>query len=115
MAKKKYRTSDTVVTTTSKNPSGSVKEEIRVVKTSEQKVFHRFNYILMVVSCILLVVGYLLMMGGRQEPDQFNYEEIYSFTRITLSPIVIVLGFAMLIFSILWKPKSFKENEVSKS
>ncbi len=69
-------------------------------------VYDRTNYILMVLGFLVLVLGYALMTGGHQAPDQFNFDEIYSFRRITLSPIIIICGFLIEIYAVLRKGKT---------
>ena len=62
-----------------------------------------FKYIAIGVG--ILIVGFLLMMGGRSpDPEVFN-PEIFSFRRITLAPIVVVSGFVFIIWAIMRKPK----------
>ncbi len=65
-------------------------------------VFDRINYILFLVSIAIVTIGFFLMMGT---------EDIYSFTKITLAPLVIVIGFALGFVAILYKPKKIKGNE----
>ncbi|MGJ1204532.1 DUF3098 domain-containing protein [Sphingobacterium lactis] len=60
-------------------------------------VFQKINYQLLILSLIVTAVGFLLMMGT---------EDIYSFTKITLAPIVVVAGFALGFVAILYKPKN---------
>ena len=46
------------------------------------------------------------MAGGRSEdPHVFDYKEIYSFRRITLAPVLVMLGFIVEIAAIMWMPK----------
>jgi hypothetical protein len=46
------------------------------------------------------------MAGGKSpNPHEFKYEEIYSFRRITLAPIVLLLGFVVEVYAIMKKPK----------
>lgn len=63
-------------------------------------VFHKINYILFLVSIFIVFVGFVLMMGK---------EDIYSFTKITLAPLIVVIGFAVGFVAILYKPKHNKE------
>ena len=75
---------------------GSAEAEFAIGKES-------FMYIAIGVG--ILVVGFLLMAGGRSDdPNVFNYE-IFSFRRITLAPIVVVSGFMFIIWAIMKKPK----------
>jgi hypothetical protein len=68
--------------------------------------FEKENYILMIIGVIVIAVGYMLMVGGGSEdPNVFN-PEIFNFRRITLSPIIILLGFVIEIYAIMKKPKA---------
>jgi len=68
------------------------------------------NYILLVIGFAIIVLGFILMIGGKSEdPNIFNEEEIFSFRRITLAPIVVLAGFIFEIWAIMKKPKSNKE------
>ena len=45
------------------------------------------------------------MLGGKTtDPNIFNPDELYSFRRVTLAPIIILLGFIIQIYAILKKP-----------
>jgi hypothetical protein len=50
------------------------------------------------------------MSGGNKDPKVFNEAEIYSFRRITLAPLTILAGFALIGIAILKKPKDLKVN-----
>lgn len=68
-------------------------------------LFDKQNYIWMIVGVVLILVGLFLMAGGKsQDPHQFNYNEVYSFTRITLAPIIMMVGFAIEVYAIMKKP-----------
>jgi len=63
-----------------------------------------FKYI--AIGVVILVIGFLLMSGGKsQDPNVFN-PEIFSFRRITLAPIIVVSGFFFIIWAIMKKPKN---------
>jgi len=71
----------------------------------------RENYKLLAIGFAIIVIGFLLMLGGRtKDPNEFSYD-IFSFRRITLAPIVILAGFIFEIWAIMRKPK---ENEEQK-
>ncbi len=62
-----------------------------------------FKYI--AIGVFILVIGFLLMSGGKSDdPSVFN-PEIFSFRRITLAPIVVVSGFIFILWAIMKKPK----------
>jgi hypothetical protein len=65
----------------------------------------RQNYLLLIVGFAIIIVGFLLMIGGKSEdPGIFNEKEIFSFRRITLAPVVVLFGFAFEIWAIMKKP-----------
>lgn len=73
---------------------------------SIRAVFPKENYKIMVAGLAIVVVGFLLMMGGNSnDPNAFKPEEVYSFRRITLAPIVIILGLVVEIYAIMRRPK----------
>ncbi|WP_430816963.1 DUF3098 domain-containing protein [Carboxylicivirga sp. RSCT41] len=66
------------------------------------------NYILLAIGFAIIILGFVLMIGGRSDdPTVFN-EEIFSFRRITLAPIVVLFGFMFEIYAIMKKPKGDK-------
>jgi len=83
-----------------------VKTSIKITQPQLAFLFDKENYIWMTVGVALIFIGFLLMSGGKSaDPHQFLYSEIYSFRRITLAPIVILLGFAVEVYAIMKKPK----------
>ena len=59
------------------------------------------NYVLLAAGFAVIVLGFVLMAGGRSEsPDVFN-EAMFSWRRITLAPILIIGGFAFEIYAIM--------------
>lgn len=70
--------------------------------------FSRDNYLWVIIGLAFLLVGFLLMIGGGSDnPDVFN-EAIFSFRRITLAPILVLIGFGIQIYAIMRKPKNNK-------
>jgi len=66
--------------------------------------FGKSNYTWMLVGAALIIIGMLLMAGGKStNPDVFNADEVYSFRRITLAPMLIIAGFIVEIFAIFKK------------
>jgi hypothetical protein len=67
--------------------------------------FGKENYILMLVGVGLIILGFALMTGGgSKDPNVFN-EEMFNFRRITLAPILILIGFGVEIVAIMKRPK----------
>jgi hypothetical protein len=66
------------------------------------------NLRLLMIGFLIIIVGFLLMIGGGTvDPNVFN-KEIFNFQRITLAPIVVMFGFMFEIFAIMKKPGSEK-------
>ncbi len=76
-------------------------------KVGEQTfMFSKQNYTIMLVGLAVIALGFILMSGGKSlDPHVFNKEEVYSFRRITLAPILVILGFAIEGVAIMWLPK----------
>ncbi len=68
-------------------------------------LFGKQNFTLMIIGAIVMAIGFFVMAGGKSaDPNKFNDAEIYSFTRITLAPMLIIAGFIIEIFAIMKKP-----------
>ena len=68
-------------------------------------LFGSKNYRLLLISIIILLIGFFLMSGGGlDDPSKFN-SEIYSFRRIRLAPTLVIIGFLFSVFSILKRNK----------
>jgi hypothetical protein len=68
-------------------------------------LFTRENYIWMAVGGVLIALGMLLMTGGKSEnPSVFDKAEVYGATRLTIAPILIVLGLIVEVYAIFKKP-----------
>ncbi|HBF87442.1 MAG TPA: DUF3098 domain-containing protein [Bacteroidales bacterium] len=82
-----------------------------MASTDENKTefaFSKENYILLIVGFVIIFIGFMLMVGGKAEdPNVFN-EEVFSFRRITLAPIIVIAGFALEFWAIMRKPRSKK-------
>ncbi len=74
-------------------------------------LFDRTNYRLLLGGVALILIGLFLMAGGKSpDPNVFSDAEIYSFRRITLAPLVMMIGFGIEIWAILRKPKDAAGN-----
>jgi membrane-bound ClpP family serine protease len=66
------------------------------------------NLKLLVIGLVIIIIGFVLMVGGKStDPNVFN-SEIFSFRRITLAPLVVLFGFGFEIYAIMKKPKEKK-------
>jgi Protein of unknown function (DUF3098) len=70
-------------------------------------LFGRENYIWMLIGLGLVLLGLLLMIGGKsKDPNVFDPSEVYSFRRITVAPILILGGLVLEIVGIFKKSKA---------
>jgi hypothetical protein len=64
------------------------------------------NYKLLAIGMAIIILGFILMYGGASDdPSILNTDEVFSFRRITLAPIVVLAGFIFEIWAIMKKPK----------
>jgi Protein of unknown function (DUF3098) len=69
-------------------------------------LFQRENYKWMLAGLIVMAIGFFLMAGGKSsDPNVFQDKDVYSTTRITIAPILIIAGLVIEIFAIMKKPK----------
>lgn len=66
----------------------------------------RGNFIGMAISGALIVLGFLLMLGGSSTQDAFN-PDIFSTRRIVVGPIIALLGFIAMGAAVIIDPKRF--------
>jgi len=81
---------------------------------AEEKFFYfgNKNFKLMLIGLGLILLGFVLMMGadanttpeGKFDPNYWN-EDIFSFRRIRLAPMLVIAGFIVQIFAILKRNK----------
>ena len=64
----------------------------------------KINAILIAVSLVIVVIGFALMVGNPSGATEYN-PDIFSFRRITVGPMIALLGFVTMIFAILYKPR----------
>lgn len=64
------------------------------------------NVLLILIGLGIMVLGYILMVGGgSDDPEVFNYA-MFSVRRIVIAPIIILIGFAFEIYAIMKRPKN---------
>jgi|TARA_B100001057_G_C22853893_1_gene952014 hypothetical protein len=66
--------------------------------------FGKKNYKYMFIGILFIALGFLLMSGGGSDDPAIFNEEIYSFRRIRIAPLIIIIGFVIEIYAILTKP-----------
>jgi hypothetical protein len=72
-------------------------------------LFGKENYMMMLGGLVIMAIGFFLMAGGKSaDPKVFNDNEVYSTTRITIAPLLIIAGFIIEVFAIMRKPKELQ-------
>ena len=81
-------------------------------KTPQEFPLRQDNFKWLLIAIAFIVVGFVLMIGGGSEdPNVFKEDEIFSFRRITLAPILCLIGYALVIYAIIKEPgKSAAED-----
>ena len=70
-------------------------------------LFDKQNLLLMLLGVGLIALGLLLMVGGKsKDPSVFDYKEVYSTVRISVAPVLIIIGLVIEIYAIFKKPKA---------
>ncbi|KIC92429.1 hypothetical protein HY58_02525 [Flavihumibacter sp. ZG627] len=73
---------------------------------TSESLFGKENYIFMIAGIAVIALGMLLMAGGKSsDAGVFDQKEVYSTTRITIAPILILAGLALEVVAIFRKPK----------
>ena len=92
------------------------KADIKQKPVTTQKplpvLFTKENYTWMIVGAVIVALGMILMSGGKnQDPNTFDYNVVYSTTRITIAPILIVGGLLIEVIAIFKRPKQTANNQ----
>lgn len=76
--------------------------------------FSRVNFILLAVSMVIVILGFILMSGPGSTETEFN-SDIFSDRRIKVAPVVCLIGFLMMIVAVVYRPKNkeLENNEPS--
>ena len=84
--------------------------------TASQQPFSKLNYWLMAGCALLIVIGFLLMLGGGSSVENGFNPDIFSTRRIVVGPLLAFLGFLLMAFAILVDPgKKWRKKENSEA
>jgi heme/copper-type cytochrome/quinol oxidase subunit 2 len=75
-------------------------------------VFTKINLYIMFVGIAFLVLGYLLMVGGKSNDPAVFSDAIFNTQRLVVAPILLVIGFVIEIFAIMYRSKTKTENTI---
>lgn len=74
-------------------------------------LFDRRNYLLLAIALLLIAVGFILMSGGKSPDGVFFNPAIFSVRRIVVAPIVTLVGFLLVVVSIMLPPKKERKEQ----
>lgn len=81
-------------------------------KANHRFAFQDLNYKLLIIGLVINIIGFILMMGGGSpDPNKFDAAALFSPVRLTLSPILIIAGYIIMIYAIMKKPKQTDNDE----
>ena len=77
------------------------------VIVNDTPLFGKTNLVLMVAGAIIIILGMIVMSGGRSsDPKVFDYNQGYSKMRITVAPILIIIGILIEVVAIFLQPRT---------
>ena len=82
------------------------------MKNNEKEfAFRRENYRLLLIGLGINILGFILMIGGgTDDPNKFDGDALFSNTRITIAPMLIITGYLVIMYSIMKKKKTNTKN-----
>jgi hypothetical protein len=76
-------------------------------RNEESMAFDRVNYRLLLIGIGIVILGYVLMSGGGSgDPNMFDATEVFSTRRITVAPIVCLIGYVFVAYAIMRKSRA---------
>lgn len=93
-------------------PKKSSNGEVNLMEYSKTAPFSfsANNYMFLYIGLAVNVLGFILMIGGgSDDPAKFDKEALFSTTRITIAPMLIVIGYAIIAYGIMRRAKANKE------
>ena len=58
----------------------------------------------MTIGVIVILLGFVLMVGGGSDDPLIFNEDIYNFQRIRLAPTIVLIGLAIEVYAIMANP-----------
>jgi hypothetical protein len=87
-------------------PAGKQTVTRETVVRDTGSLFEKSNIRWMLIGGAVMILGFILMAGGKSDdPNVFDEKAVYSTTRITIAPILILIGFVIEIYAIFRNPK----------
>ena len=82
----------------------ATKNDVKTPEKDQKPMpFGHSNYMWVLIGMAFLLVGFLLMIGGGSDNHDVFNEGMFSFRRLTLAPIMILIGFGIQFYAIMKK------------
>lgn len=65
--------------------------------------FGKVNYMWTLIGLAIIFIGFMLMVGGGSDDPAVWDESIFSTTRITIAPTLVIIGFVVEVYAIMKK------------
>lgn len=106
MANKKASKPEAAAATPSRSrKAGSIERQ-----DTSTRAFTRLNFYGMIIAGAMIVIGFLLMLGGSSTPQEFN-PDIFSTRRVVVGPLIAFMGFVAMAVAIIITPRSKKDKD----
>lgn len=80
-------------------------KKVKEIKENAGFALGKENYKLMAIGFAVIVLGFILLAGGGSDDPNVFSEDIFSFRRLTIAPLLLLIGFGFEIYAIMKKPK----------
>ena len=77
-------------------------------------LFDRNKYTWLIAGLLVTAIGFILMIGGGSDDPNVFSEDIFSFRRMTLAPILVLAGYGMQIYAIMKKTSNKAQTDTKK-
>ena len=77
----------------------------RTVVDKKDLAFGRNNFILLAISAVIIIIGFILMSGPSSTVEKFN-PDIFSAMRVKVAPLICFLGFVSMIVGVMYRPQT---------
>lgn len=66
--------------------------------------FGKTNFLMIGISMVIVIIGFLLMTGAESTRETFN-PEVFSPMRVKIAPVICLVGFLSIIAGIMYRPR----------
>lgn len=104
MAKKTTSAASRYKKTPSTPAAAEVETATDLVSGKKAMAFRKINYILLIIGIVIIIAGFLLMIGGSSSTEAYD-PDIFSVRRTKVAPMVCLFGFLFMVVAILYHKK----------